>query len=343
MIERARVSVSRSIFAIVDDRDRMYFGRSGRDGDQIGFIDENTRAIFGRSYAAEPDVLVEELRRDEGRRRGRHAAPHHPQPARRRLLRPRHRVDPPPGRAGARLALTGRWRRLRRRRSRRSFMKSTLLTHRDYRGLRGIEAWRGSARASPRRGRRAGPRRYICADESGEDEDELRVAVVEHQLDLPPRPAEVGVDRPDFVYRCRGGGPRFYLGEDFGIGRLQGLVIGAARDGLLGLRPWSRKAHLSCLPPGPATARVVDSKYVRRRFRGPSKALKRIPRSAATQANAICTFIDCDLSPASAKARPASATGTVWLRSGDRSMRAFPRSIRPQGRTPCRNGSCREG
>jgi alkanesulfonate monooxygenase SsuD/methylene tetrahydromethanopterin reductase-like flavin-dependent oxidoreductase (luciferase family) len=60
-----RVSVSRSIFALVDDRDRMYFGRSGREGDQIGFIDENTRAIFGRSYAAEPDALIEELRRDE--------------------------------------------------------------------------------------------------------------------------------------------------------------------------------------------------------------------------------------------------------------------------------------
>jgi len=60
-----RVSVSRSIFALVDDRDRAYFGRSGRDGDQIGFIDENTRAIFGRSYAAEPEVLIEELRRDE--------------------------------------------------------------------------------------------------------------------------------------------------------------------------------------------------------------------------------------------------------------------------------------
>jgi hypothetical protein len=28
-------------------------------------IDENTRAIFGRSYAAEPDVLVEQLRTDE--------------------------------------------------------------------------------------------------------------------------------------------------------------------------------------------------------------------------------------------------------------------------------------
>jgi alkanesulfonate monooxygenase SsuD/methylene tetrahydromethanopterin reductase-like flavin-dependent oxidoreductase (luciferase family) len=60
-----RVSVSRSIFALVDDRDRAYFGRGRDDEDQIGFIDEKTRAIFGRSYAAEPDVLVEELKRDE--------------------------------------------------------------------------------------------------------------------------------------------------------------------------------------------------------------------------------------------------------------------------------------
>ncbi|OCP16106.1 MULTISPECIES: LLM class flavin-dependent oxidoreductase [unclassified Ensifer] len=60
-----RVSVSRSIFAIVDDRDRAYFGRSGKEQDTIGFIDENTRAIFGRSYAAEPDVLVRQLAGDE--------------------------------------------------------------------------------------------------------------------------------------------------------------------------------------------------------------------------------------------------------------------------------------
>jgi alkanesulfonate monooxygenase SsuD/methylene tetrahydromethanopterin reductase-like flavin-dependent oxidoreductase (luciferase family) len=60
-----RVSVSRSIFALVDERDRMYFGRGGESQDQIGFLDENTRAIFGRSYAAEPDVLVEDLKRDE--------------------------------------------------------------------------------------------------------------------------------------------------------------------------------------------------------------------------------------------------------------------------------------
>jgi alkanesulfonate monooxygenase SsuD/methylene tetrahydromethanopterin reductase-like flavin-dependent oxidoreductase (luciferase family) len=60
-----RVSVSRSIFALVDDRDRMYFGRGGKEQDQIGFIEENTRAIFGRSYAAEPEVLVKELAEDE--------------------------------------------------------------------------------------------------------------------------------------------------------------------------------------------------------------------------------------------------------------------------------------
>jgi len=60
-----RVSVSRSIFALVDDRDRAYFGRGEQGDDQIGYIDDNTRAIFGRSYAAEPDKLVEELKRDE--------------------------------------------------------------------------------------------------------------------------------------------------------------------------------------------------------------------------------------------------------------------------------------
>ena len=59
-----RVSVSRSIFAIMDDRDRAYFGR-GDDEDQIGFIDPQTRAIFGRGYAAEPDVLIEQLKKDE--------------------------------------------------------------------------------------------------------------------------------------------------------------------------------------------------------------------------------------------------------------------------------------
>src|SRR5665647_265062 len=56
-----RVSVSRSIFALVDDRDRAYFGRGNQATDQVGYIDAQTKAIFGRSYAAEPDVLVKEL------------------------------------------------------------------------------------------------------------------------------------------------------------------------------------------------------------------------------------------------------------------------------------------
>ncbi len=62
----ARVSVSRSIFALMDDRDRTYFGHEGEGQDNIGFIDENTRAIFGRSYAAEPDALIKQLAADEG-------------------------------------------------------------------------------------------------------------------------------------------------------------------------------------------------------------------------------------------------------------------------------------
>jgi alkanesulfonate monooxygenase SsuD/methylene tetrahydromethanopterin reductase-like flavin-dependent oxidoreductase (luciferase family) len=60
-----RVSVSRSIFALVDERDRAYFGHERGGEDQIGFIDANTRAIFGRGYAAEPDVLIEQLKQDE--------------------------------------------------------------------------------------------------------------------------------------------------------------------------------------------------------------------------------------------------------------------------------------
>jgi hypothetical protein len=49
----------------VDERDRTYFGRGGDDQDHIGFLDAKTRAIFGRSYAAEPDVLVKQLAEDE--------------------------------------------------------------------------------------------------------------------------------------------------------------------------------------------------------------------------------------------------------------------------------------
>ena len=58
-----RVSVSRSIFPIVSDLDRMYFGRSD-DQDHVGYIDPKTLATFGRSYAAEPEALVRELAED---------------------------------------------------------------------------------------------------------------------------------------------------------------------------------------------------------------------------------------------------------------------------------------
>jgi alkanesulfonate monooxygenase SsuD/methylene tetrahydromethanopterin reductase-like flavin-dependent oxidoreductase (luciferase family) len=59
-----RVSVSRSIFALTDDRDRLYFGR-GDEKEQIGFLGGSERAIFGRSYAAEPDILIAQLKQDE--------------------------------------------------------------------------------------------------------------------------------------------------------------------------------------------------------------------------------------------------------------------------------------
>ncbi|MGI3168216.1 LLM class flavin-dependent oxidoreductase [Pseudooceanicola sp. C21-150M6] len=59
-----RVSVSRSIFAITNDLDRMYFGRGGKESDSVGHI-EQQRSIFGRSYADEPDRLIEQLKGDE--------------------------------------------------------------------------------------------------------------------------------------------------------------------------------------------------------------------------------------------------------------------------------------
>lgn len=58
-----RVSISRSIFPIRTDLDRRYF-LSGEQSDQFGVID-NMRAVFGRTYADEPDALIEQLRADE--------------------------------------------------------------------------------------------------------------------------------------------------------------------------------------------------------------------------------------------------------------------------------------
>lgn len=61
----ARVSVSRSIFALVSDEDRYYFGQQGKGSDSFGYIEPEKRAVFGKSYAAEPDQLIKELAEDE--------------------------------------------------------------------------------------------------------------------------------------------------------------------------------------------------------------------------------------------------------------------------------------
>lgn len=60
-----RVSVSRSIFALVNDQDKYYFGQDGKGTDSFGYIERDKRAIFGKSYAAEPDKLIAELAKDE--------------------------------------------------------------------------------------------------------------------------------------------------------------------------------------------------------------------------------------------------------------------------------------
>ena len=63
-VREPRVSVSRSIFPIVNDLDRAYFGREGNSQDQVGFIDGGT-ARFGKTYAGEPEQLIEQLAKDE--------------------------------------------------------------------------------------------------------------------------------------------------------------------------------------------------------------------------------------------------------------------------------------
>ncbi|KAA9107626.1 LLM class flavin-dependent oxidoreductase [Microbacterium rhizomatis] len=57
-----RTSVSRSIFPITTDEEDMYFG-GRQDGDGVGYID-GMRSTFGKTYAAAPDVLVEQLLED---------------------------------------------------------------------------------------------------------------------------------------------------------------------------------------------------------------------------------------------------------------------------------------
>lgn len=60
-----RVSISRSIFALVSEEDRYYFGQQANGSDSFGYIEADKRAVFGRGYAAEPDQLIKELAQDE--------------------------------------------------------------------------------------------------------------------------------------------------------------------------------------------------------------------------------------------------------------------------------------
>jgi len=59
-----RVSVSRSIFPVVNDLDRAYFGRESGSQEQVGQLDGGL-ARFGKTYAGEPEQLVRELAEDE--------------------------------------------------------------------------------------------------------------------------------------------------------------------------------------------------------------------------------------------------------------------------------------
>jgi alkanesulfonate monooxygenase SsuD/methylene tetrahydromethanopterin reductase-like flavin-dependent oxidoreductase (luciferase family) len=59
-----RVSVSRSIFPIISDLDRAYFGRDSGSQDQVGYIDGG-KARFGKTYAGTPERLIDELAQDE--------------------------------------------------------------------------------------------------------------------------------------------------------------------------------------------------------------------------------------------------------------------------------------
>ncbi len=56
--------MSRSIFPIVNELDRTYFGREANSQDQVGFLDGGT-ARFGKTYAGEPEQLIGQLAQDE--------------------------------------------------------------------------------------------------------------------------------------------------------------------------------------------------------------------------------------------------------------------------------------
>ena len=100
-----RVSVSRSIFALMNDQDRMYFGRDD-EKDQVGFLGGSERADIRaqlRGRARQADRAAQGRR---GHRRSRHAFVDRAQSTRRRVQRPCHRGDPQARRAGIGLAVS---------------------------------------------------------------------------------------------------------------------------------------------------------------------------------------------------------------------------------------------
>ena len=80
-----RVSVSRSIFPVVSDLDRAYFGDAADSQDQVGYLDgglpDSARRTPGARQARKG------TRRGRGNRSGRYAASYGSEPARRRLQR----------------------------------------------------------------------------------------------------------------------------------------------------------------------------------------------------------------------------------------------------------------
>lgn len=59
-----RVSVSRSVFPIVDGADMQLFGMQASGSDQVGTLPDVGASTFGRTYAAEPDKLIDQLKAD---------------------------------------------------------------------------------------------------------------------------------------------------------------------------------------------------------------------------------------------------------------------------------------
>lgn len=60
-----RVSVTRSIFPIMNETDQLYFGQEMNGEDVVGNIQNEQRAIFGKTFAAEPHKLIRMLAEDE--------------------------------------------------------------------------------------------------------------------------------------------------------------------------------------------------------------------------------------------------------------------------------------